>query len=241
MQDETTKKCRRCGEAKSLDAFSPTRATCRDCRFVQNREYRERTAEHIRAHKRQAYLADRDRILAEKRKPCPRCGGIKPPGERRRYCDACIPLVAEEVREKNNEQSRAWAKANPEHRKAYSKVYAAANREAMRANARRWHHANPEKTREKRQRWQAANPELIRMYEQRRRSLKKAQFVEDVHPLVLLELDDGVCGICGKDVDPADFTIDHMVPLSKGGEHSYFNTQVAHPRCNFSKGGKLPY
>lgn len=63
-------------------------------------------------------------------------------------------------------------------------------------------------------------------------------FVEYVHPLVVLELHDGMCGICGDDVDPSDFHVDHIEPLAKGGEHSYLNTQPAHPRCNMSKGAR---
>ena len=66
-------------------------------------------------------------------------------------------------------------------------------------------------------------------------------FVEEVYPLVVLERDDGICGICGEDVDPFDFHVDHIIPLSRGGEHSYANTQPAHPFCNLSKNDRLPW
>lgn len=46
--------------------------------------------------------------------------------------------------------------------------------------------------------------------------------------------DKGRCGICGITVY-GDFHIDHVIPLSKGGEHSYANVQVAHPKCNQEK------
>lgn len=55
----------------------------------------------------------------------------------------------------------------------------------------------------------------------------------------MLELDDGVCGICGEDVDPMNFHIDHVIPLSRGGEHGYHNVQVAHPLCNQEKHAKI--
>lgn len=35
-----------------------------------------------------------------------------------------------------------------------------------------------------------------------------------------------------------DVTLDHIVPLSKGGEDSYDNTQATHYRCNKKKGNK---
>jgi 5-methylcytosine-specific restriction endonuclease McrA len=33
--------------------------------------------------------------------------------------------------------------------------------------------------------------------------------------------------------------IDHVVPLARGGEHTYANTACAHRRCNQAKGARL--
>jgi 5-methylcytosine-specific restriction endonuclease McrA len=35
------------------------------------------------------------------------------------------------------------------------------------------------------------------------------------------------------------FHVDHVVPLARGGEHSYANTQPACPPCNMSKGARV--
>lgn len=50
------------------------------------------------------------------------------------------------------------------------------------------------------------------------------------------------CGICGcktirtREVpDPRAATIDHIVPMSKGGSHTYANVQCAHFECNWRK------
>jgi 5-methylcytosine-specific restriction endonuclease McrA len=64
------------------------------------------------------------------------------------------------------------------------------------------------------------------------------QYHGEVRRLVVLERDDGICGLCGHDVDPFDFHVDHVVPLSAGGTHSYANVQVAHPFCNMAKGAR---
>jgi 5-methylcytosine-specific restriction endonuclease McrA len=69
-----------------------------------------------------------------------------------------------------------------------------------------------------------------------RNARKKSAFRERVVALVVLERDDGVCGICGRDVDPTQFDVDHIVALANGGEHSYANVQAAHPHCNRKKG-----
>ena len=57
--------------------------------------------------------------------------------------------------------------------------------------------------------------------------------------------DKGVCKICGKPTDIRDIqnghigrlypTIDHIVPMSKGGPHTWKNVQLAHMYCNSKK------
>jgi 5-methylcytosine-specific restriction endonuclease McrA len=63
--------------------------------------------------------------------------------------------------------------------------------------------------------------------------------VEAVDALTVLERDDGVCGICGEDIDPTDFHVDHILPLARGGPHVYSNVQIAHPECNIRKGASV--
>lgn len=42
-------------------------------------------------------------------------------------------------------------------------------------------------------------------------------------------------------VDVGDATMDHLVPLSKGGDHSWENVALAHRSCNSKRGaGRLP-
>lgn len=50
------------------------------------------------------------------------------------------------------------------------------------------------------------------------------------------------CHLCGKPVDASlrypdrgSASIDHIVPVSEGGEHSYRNTALAHLGCNVAK------
>ena len=46
----------------------------------------------------------------------------------------------------------------------------------------------------------------------------------------------GRCGICGKFVPYDVYTIDHIVPLAKGGTNAMDNLQCAHSWCNYAKG-----
>jgi 5-methylcytosine-specific restriction endonuclease McrA len=80
-----------------------------------------------------------------------------------------------------------------------------------------------------------------------RRAKIRGAYVEAVSLAVLRERDRDTCRICGEPVDPtrrppdpSAATVDHVIALSRGGEHSYRNTQLAHLRCNTAKGAGSP-
>lgn len=75
---------------------------------------------------------------------------------------------------------------------------------------------------------------------QRRRAKLYNAFVEDVNHRELFKRGGKRCGICGERISLAEVTIDHIIPLSKGGLHSYANCQPSHERCNLDKGDQLP-
>ena len=71
-------------------------------------------------------------------------------------------------------------------------------------------------------------------------------FVEQVEHSVVFESYNYICQMCGIVCDkdaiwPASNfpSLDHIIPLSKGGEHSYKNTQCLCLGCNQSKGVKI--
>lgn len=56
-----------------------------------------------------------------------------------------------------------------------------------------------------------------------------------------------VCNICQKDIDPSlrfpnpmAATVEHVIPLSLGGAHTFDNVRPAHAQCNFNKGASGP-
>jgi 5-methylcytosine-specific restriction endonuclease McrA len=71
-----------------------------------------------------------------------------------------------------------------------------------------------------------------------RRAKVKGQWVEYVSRSVLWERDGGLCYLCGLPADPARWDLEHIDPIDNGGEHSYINTAVSHPSCNYAKGAK---
>jgi 5-methylcytosine-specific restriction endonuclease McrA len=150
-----------------------------------------------------------------------------------------IQTVCKDCTKLNN---RKWRDANPD---AHLRHYACnpltdEQREARRTRCERWQRENPERSNENNRRWVAANPAKARAVAVKRSATRKARqlgaFVEYVDPLVVLQRDCGVCGICLEPVDAQGFHIDHIVALARGGEHSYANVQIAHPTCNRRKG-----
>lgn len=79
---------------------------------------------------------------------------------------------------------------------------------------------------------------------QRRRALKKgAATGEPVLLTSIAERDHWRCHLCGKRVNPTtpwphsfSASLDHVIPLTKGGEHSPANVRLAHLGCNSAKG-----
>ncbi|CQR75081.1 HNH endonuclease [Sporomusa ovata DSM 2662] len=81
----------------------------------------------------------------------------------------------------------------------------------------------------------------------RKEQLQKA-YIEPVSFKKIYKRDKAICQICGEYVEydktptnPMGATIDHIIPLSKGGLHCMSNCQLAHRRCNSLKGSKIDY
>lgn len=81
----------------------------------------------------------------------------------------------------------------------------------------------------------------------------KASRKDPVNLSELIERDKGICHICGGKVsarakkgkgngwqgDPKYPTIDHVIPLSRDGAHTWGNVKLAHWKCNVKKGGRI--
>ena len=77
-----------------------------------------------------------------------------------------------------------------------------------------------------------------------RRQLLASATIEDVDPYAVFERDDWRCYLCGRKVvasvvyRPDRATVDHVVPIAKGGAHSYDNVRTACNRCNSRKNAR---
>ncbi len=156
-----------------------------------------------------------------------------------------MPYKDPEVRKEKAAEFYQRQMADPvarERRRASARRAAAKRRkekrEATLAAGRRWYAKNAERERARNAAYKRANRARCTDLENKRQALKLNQYVEDVDRLTVLARDKSVCGLCGEMID-GDFHVDHIVPLSKGGLHSYANVQAAHPLCNIRKGNRV--
>lgn len=82
-------------------------------------------------------------------------------------------------------------------------------------------------------------------YSPRRRAIMARG--EEINHTEVFDFWDWICNICGEEISrfagPDDWmrvTLEHVIPLSRGGQHVWENVRPAHWRCNMEKGDKLP-
>lgn len=76
----------------------------------------------------------------------------------------------------------------------------------------------------------------------RRRALTKTTQIEPIERIKVYVRDEWTCALCGEGVDvklnfpdPLSPSLDHIIPLARGGSHTYNNVQLAHLGCNQQK------
>lgn len=90
-----------------------------------------------------------------------------------------------------------------------------------------------------------ANRERRRLAEWNRQAAKRASSTGPVDRLEVFTRDGWTCWLCGCSVDRlltghdrGGPTVDHVVPLSRGGAHDMANLRLAHMACNAGRGAR---
>lgn len=152
---------------------------------------------------------------------CKGCGKPYVSKKKKDYCcDACRPSAASSVESRAKLASRPCATCGKPCGYTFGRAKIYCSKECARKSE--------------------ANKEARRASKARRRKIIKTAFVETVKPFKVFDRDKWRCQLCGcKTPKNRRNTIydnapelDHIIPLSKGGDHSYLNTQCACRRCN---------
>lgn len=210
------------------------------------RAWRKANAERVRAQKRARYAArieeerrrDRERYAAnpEKKRAAARAWRTANPDKERSNSIAWYRANREALRAKAQRDEGRSKKS------AYARRHYASNAERLRSKAKVRYRANPRRAIASSRAWRARNKQKVReysaQYAHRRRAWLAGTFSDGVAPeewKALVASFGGTCAYCG---DIAGTTMDHIVPISKGGRHEIGNVLPACTRCNCSKQDK---
>lgn len=242
--------CSLCGAEKPLDEFGKDKrrrdgrgSWCKECSNARARERGRRATA--------AYVP----LPTNGERTCTVCGETKPltefgrrkdsPTGFRSACKPCKRVADTEAmrrwRERNPElnleRARQWSADHIEQERERWARYDAEHREERRLAIAKSRAENPEHHRELQRAWREANIEVCRArcrayWHRRRSSADPSAEVDAYAELLLLQ----ACAYCGA---TGDMSLDHVVPVSRGGRHEIDNLLPACRSCNSSKGAKL--
>lgn len=143
-------------------------------------------------------------------------------------CKPCFKIINrqryEKNREKQIEQAKSWRKNNMERYKEYFNKYTSENRDKRAA----WGKAS-----------RARNADKIRLREQAKDKKRRHLIAQTENPIkpsewrAIIKKQNGACYYCC--IVPKTLTVDHVIPLVKGGKHTAANIVGACGSCNSKK------
>ena len=168
-------------------------------------------------------------------------------------------------KEKNNIYAKAYRLANQDKILAYQKAYRISHKDKFKAfyltnkdkikaknriYGKAYYFANKEARLNYDKKYRQEYPEKGRIKTRKREALKLGNNHEPYTDISIFERDSWICGCCGLKIDKRlkwpnllSKSIDHIVPISKGGADAPINLQATHLLCNISKhagsGGQL--
>lgn len=213
---EHGKICTKCNEYKNINDFRKHKrrkdghsSSCRSCDTERDKLYYAKNKSNI-LEKQKEFRENNKDIVAERKK--------------REY---------ENNKERYAERNKLWHNEN---------------KERVNENSRNWSKRNKKKRAEHRKKWRMNNKDKIYSYGLKRRSYKqKVSFVTHER-IEILERYNYTCQCCGIRVHdrstghwntPDKAHIDHIIPVSKGGNSELDNLQLLCRTCNLSKSDKI--
>lgn len=148
---------------------------------------------------------------------------------------------AAKYRQDNSDRLKALSIGRYEKRKKYFDQYNLVNKDRIAERRAKWTKANIDRIKFMNAEWVKANSDRHCAHQHARRARKKLSggvLSFDLVPSLLI-LQRGLCACCGKKL-AKKYEIDHIIPISKGGDNTDKNIQILTPRCNRQKGSADP-
>lgn len=183
-------------------------------------------------------------------KTCTKCKIEKPldqfymnnrnPDKKDYFCADCrkeyLRTRYQNNREKHIQEVKNYYAKNKEQIKAKRKARANELNPKMAEAKRKQYAANPQKYIDASRNWKRNNPEKVLKYNTVRRARKRLNGTFLVTDKDIRQIYQSACTYCG---NKDNITMDHVIPLVRGGTHSVGNLVPACLRCNSSKSGRL--
>lgn len=175
-------------------------------------------------------------------KPCKKCGQVKNFSEFHRNtniadghknsCKSCESLIYKQYRlAKPRVLTESQKQKDKERRKKHSQT---PKFKAARAN---WYQNNKDRVREQTRSYRSSKPGLNAFYVRRYRARQKGNGVFAISHKEIEKLRLGSCFYCGN--SKSKMTLDHVIPINRGGRHSIGNLVSACQSCNSSKADRF--
>ena len=169
-------------------------------------------------------------------------------------CKSCTLQQSKIYREINKKAIQKRRKEryqqNIEQMRKKGREDAAKYKEINNERSRKWHAAHKVDANSKRRKHKEDNPEIYNIgkiiNKGRRHGYEVVILDYDITLEKLVKIHGAICHICGKPINmdiknicSEKATIDHIIPMSRGGAHSWGNTAPAHYGCNSRKSDKI--
>ena len=249
------KECGRCKEVKTLDNFSKTKSnwdglnnTCKQCQ----KEYREKNKERINQKNREYWAKNKDRLNAQRRERRKNNPQEVREVQRKWYWNNHKRILELKRkwywsnREKDLESSRKWREKNKEYKAEYDRQYYEKNKEKIAEYKKQWQKENKERINARNRERYKSDPNYrasIKASYHKREALKRNVLAtmtdeEWLECQNYFKDENGNlrCAYCNKVIEVA--TVEHFIPIAKGGTLTKENVLPACLSCNTSKQDK---
>lgn len=216
-----TKRCGGCGETKPTSEFSRRKKSrdglqslCKQCSSNIGKIWHEMNKSYHMEINRAWYHAHKEQVRVQR----------------------------EANKDRRAEYDRKYNKENRERRAENARIYREKNSGRITEYLRIWRENNRRRIVELGRAWRKENPIRAAAQWRNRRARKRNAGGLHNHTDIQKQYDaqKGKCYYCGVKVGDT-YHVDHVIPLARGGSNGPENLVIACPRCNTSKGAKLPH